>query len=64
MKTNERTPARFLGRVLKKLALLAAALFAGTFLVYMFNLENKLIYRVVYPFQQKHYDAQKRDRRI
>ena len=30
----------------------------------MLNLENKLIYHVVYPFLQDHYNAQQRDRRI
>ena len=40
------------------------ALFAGTFIIYMFNLENKLIYKVIYPFLQDHYNSQKRDRRI
>ena len=53
---------RFIGKLLKKLLL--AALFAGTFAVYMLNLENKLIYNVVYPFLQNHYNAQQRDRRI
>ena len=33
-------------------------------LVYMFNGENKLIYYVVRPFLNKHYDSQVRDRRI
>lgn len=53
-----------LWRVLRTLLIVAAALFAGTFTIYYFNLENKLIYRVIYPFLQKHYDSQKRDRRI
>ena len=44
--------------------LTALALFAGTFIIYMFNLENKLIYKVIYPFLQKHYNSQRRDRRI
>ena len=30
----------------------------------MFNLENKLIYYVIRPFLNRHYDSQKRDRRI
>lgn len=56
---------RFIGKLLKKLLLAALLLlFAGTFAVYMLNLENKLIYNVVYPFRQNHYDAQQRDRRI
>ena len=55
---------RFIGKLLKKLLLTALLLFAGTFAVYMLNLENKLIYNVVYPFLQDHYNAQQRDRRI
>ena len=46
------------------LVLTALGLFAGTFVIYMFNLENKLIYKVIYPFLQDHYNSQKRDRRI
>ena len=53
-----------IGKLLKTLVLTALALFAGTFIIYMFNLENKLIYRFVYPLLQKHYDNQKRDRRV
>lgn len=48
----------------KKALLIATLTFAATFTVYMLNLENKLIYYVVRPFLNKHYDAQKRDRRI
>jgi hypothetical protein len=38
--------------------------FAVTFCIYMFNLENKLLYYVVRPFLNRHYDSQNRDRRI
>ena len=38
--------------------------FVATFALYMFNGENKLIYYVVRPFLNKHYDKQTRDRRI
>ncbi|MCF0137948.1 MAG: hypothetical protein HUJ66_06270 [Oscillospiraceae bacterium] len=38
--------------------------FVGTFGMYMFNLENKLIYYVLRPLLNKHYDSQSRDRRI
>ena len=31
---------------------------------YMFNLENKLIYYVLRPLLNKHYDSQVRDKRI
>jgi hypothetical protein len=47
-----------------KLVLAGVILFVVTFTVYMLNLENKLIYNVIYPFLQRHYDAQSRDRRI
>lgn len=54
----------FLLKLLGKLALAALILFAVTFTVYMTNAENKLIYYVVRPFLNKHYDAQVRDKRI
>ena len=50
--------------ILGKLALLLFGAFVATFTIYMFNLENKLIYYVIRPFLNKHYDSQKRDRRI
>ena len=53
-----------MGRVLWKLLIVGAIGFVVTFAIYMLNLENKLIYNVVYPFLQNHYDAQQRDRRI
>ena len=50
--------------ILAKLALALFGTFVVTFTIYMFNLENKLIYYVIRPFLNKHYDSQKRDRRI
>ena len=50
--------------IFAKLALLLFGAFVETFTIYMFNLENKLIYYVIRPFLNKHYDSQKRDRRI
>lgn len=50
--------------ILGKLALLLFGAFVATFTIYMFNLENKLIYYVIRPLLNKHYDSQKRDRRI
>ena len=50
--------------ILGKLALLLFGAFVATFTIYMFNLENKLIYYVIRPFLNRHYDSQKRDRRI
>ena len=47
-----------------KLTLFGFLTFLVTFTIYMFNLENKLIYYVIRPFLNKHYDSQKRDRRI
>lgn len=55
-----KTVAKIGGKVCE-FALLA---FVGTFGIYMFNLENKLIYYVVRPFLNNHYDSQVRDRRI
>lgn len=55
---------KFIGKLLKSLLIGALLLFAGTFVIYMFNLENKLIYHVIYPFLQKHYNSQQRNRRI
>ena len=54
----------FLLKTLGKLALAALILFAATFALYITNAENKLIYYVVRPFLNRHYDAQVRDRRI
>ena len=54
----------FLLKMLGKLALAALILFAATFTLYITNGENKLIYYVVRPFLNKHYDAQVRDKRI
>ena len=53
-----------LGSILVKLLLVLLGAFAATFTIYMFNLENKLIYYVTRPFLNNHYDSQKRDRRI
>ena len=35
---------KFIGKLLKTVVLTALALFVSTFIIYMFNLENKLIY--------------------
>ena len=55
---------KFIGKLLKTVVLTALALFVSTFIIYMFNLENKLIYYVLRPFLNKHYDSQVRDKRI
>ena len=59
-----RNALAFLLKALGKLALIALILFAATFTLYITNGENKLIYYVVRPFLNKHYDAQVRDKRI
>ena len=51
-------------KIVGKLTLFGFITFLVTFGIYMFNLENKLIYYVIRPFLNKHSDSQKRDRRI
>lgn len=55
---------KLLFKILGKLILAAVIFFAATFTLYMVNGENKLIYYVVRPLLNKHYDSQVRDRRI
>lgn len=58
---------KFLNILLKlvgKLIVIGFITFVATFALYMFNGENKLIYYVVRPLLNKHYDAQVRDKRI
>ena len=47
-----------------KVAMFAFLAFVVTFTLYMTNGENKLIYYVIRPLLNKHYDSQVRDRRI
>ena len=54
----------FLMKLIGKLILIGFIGFVATFALYMFNSENKLIYYVVRPLLNKHYDSQVRDRRI
>lgn len=51
-------------KLLLKLLLIGFIGFVATFALYMFNGENKLIYYVIRPLLNKHYDSQVRDRRI
>lgn len=51
-------------KVSGKICLAAVLAFVGTFTLYMANGENKLIYYVIRPLLNKHYDSQVRDRRI
>ena len=55
---------RFVLKVLGKLAVVGLVTFLVTFTIYMTNAENKIIYYVVRPLLNKHYDTQVRDRRI
>ena len=55
---------KLLLKILGKTLLFGLIFFVATFSLYMFNGENKLIYYVVRPFLNKHYDSQVRDRRI
>ena len=55
---------KILFKILGKLILAAVIFFAATFTLYMVKGENKLIYYVVRPLLNKHYDSQVRDRRI
>ena len=62
---KEKVPAKKSAlKIAGKLTLFGFLTFLVTFTIYMFNLENKLIYYVIRPFLNKHYDSQKRDRRI
>ena len=55
---------KFIFKLIKKLVVISFVGFVATFALYMFNGENKLIYYVVRPLLNKHYDSQVRDRRI
>jgi hypothetical protein len=64
MKCNKKEIAKVLLKLLGKVGLIGLLFFVVTFVIYMGNFENKLIYYVVRPFLNKHYDSQVRDRRI
>ena len=51
-------------KVLGKILLIGLIGFVATFTLYITNGENKLIYYVVRPFLNKHYDSQVRNRKI
>lgn len=55
---------KVLFKILGKTLLIGFIAFVATFALYMFNGENKLIYYVIRPLLNKHYDSQVRDRRI
>ena len=56
--------AKLLLKLLGKALMIGLIFFVATFTLYITNGENKLIYYVVRPFLNKHYDSQVRDRRI
>ena len=51
-------------KVLSRVCLIGLIGFAATFALYITNGENKLIYYVIRPFLNRHYDAQVRNRKI
>ena len=51
-------------KIFKKLVLIVLIVFVATFTLYITNGENKLIYYVVRPLLNKHYDSQVRDRKL
>lgn len=51
-------------KLLGKVLLIGLIGFVATFALYITNGENKLIYYVIRPFLNKHYDSQERDRKI
>lgn len=55
---------KILAKLLGKLLVIGLIAFVATFALYMFNGENKLIYYVIRPLLNKHYDSQVRNRRI
>ena len=55
---------RFVFKLVRRVITIGVVAFVLTFGIYMSNAENKLIYDVVRPLLNKHYDNQARDRRI
>ena len=55
---------KLVAKILCKVGLFGFITFVATFGLYMFNGENKLIYYVIRPLLNKHYDHQVRDKRI
>ena len=55
---------KLVAKIVGKAGVFGLLFFVGTFSLYMFNGENKLIYYVIRPLLNKHYNAQVRDKRI
>ncbi len=51
-------------KILAKAALLGVGAYLGMFLVYWFNIENKVIFYAVRPLLNKIYDSKDRDVKI
>ena len=51
-------------KVLGKILLIGLIGFVATFTLYITNGENKLIYYVIRPFLNRHYDTRVRDRKV
>ena len=47
-------------RLIKRIFGIAAAVYAGLFCVFYFDLDGKLLYYVVEPFMKNHFDNMKR----
>ena len=55
---------KLIAKIIGKVGLYGFIGFVATFGLYIFNGENKLIYYVIRPLLNKHYDSQVRDKRI
>ena len=55
---------KLLMKILSRVLLVGLIGFVATFALYITNGENRLIYYVIRPFLNKHYDSQVRDRKI
>ena len=55
---------KILAKVFSRILLIGLIGFVATFTIYITNGENKLIYYVIRPFLNQHYDSQVRDRRV
>ena len=62
--TNMKKFFKLLFKILGKALVIALIGFVVTFAIYITNSENKLIYYVVRPFLNRHYDTQVRNRKI
>ena len=49
---------------MKTLLIIVLSLIPASMLIYWWNLDNKLIFYVIRPMLNKHYDAQQRDIRL